>query len=161
MTSFKYLSLILIALIFTSCASNKGNSGKIKKDISIEEIKRDGLTTVTNTFKEGPNIGYNNATKPRREMSSSSSKISFPNFPISIKFQNSDLREALIGLGNLANRNVVVDPNVQGILNFSVVNEPWNNVINTVIEMNGLVQSSDNDSEIIKISAGGTSARFK
>ena len=88
MTSFKYLSLILIALFFTSCTSFKGNTGKVKKDINIEEIKREGLTTVTNTFNEGPNIGYNNAIKPRREMSSSSSKISFPNFPISIKFQN-------------------------------------------------------------------------
>ena len=161
MTSFKYLSLILIALFFTSCTSFKGNTGKVKKDINIEEIKREGLTTVTNTFNEGPNIGYNNAIKPRREMSSSSSKISFPNFPISIKFQNSDLREALIGLGNLANKNVVVDPSVQGVLNFSVTNEPWNNVINAVIEMNGLVQSSDNNSGIIKISGGGSSDQIQ
>ena len=159
MNKLNYIALILIALILTSCTSFKSNTGKIKKEINIEDIKREGLTTVTNTFNEGPNIGFNNAIKPRREMSSSSSDISFPNFPISIKFQNSDLREALIGLGNLANRNVVVDPTVQGVLNFSVSNEPWNNVINAVIEMNGLVQSSDNNSGIIKISGGGYKVR--
>lgn len=97
MNKLNYIALILIALILTSCTSFKGNTGKIKKEINIEDIKREGLTTVTNTFNEGPNIGFNNAIKPRREMSSSSSEISFPNFPISIKFQNSDLREALIG----------------------------------------------------------------
>ena len=161
MNKLNYIALILIALILTSCTSFKGNTGKIKKEINIEDIKREGLTTVTNTFNEGPNIGFNNAIKPRREMSSSSSEISFPNFPISIKFQNSDLREALIGLGNLANRNVVVDPTVQGVLNFSVSNEPWNNVINAVIEMNGLVQSSDNNSGIIKISGGGASDQIQ
>ena len=161
MNKLNYIALILIALILTSCTSYKGNTGKIKKEINIEDIKREGLTTVTNTFNEGPNIGFNNAIKPRREMSSSSSEISFPNFPISIKFQNSDLREALIGLGNLANRNVVVDPTVQGVLNFSVSNEPWNNVINAVIEMNGLVQSSDNNSGIIKISGGGASDQIQ
>ena len=161
MNKLNYIALILIALILTSCTSYKGNTGKVKKEINIEDIKREGLTTVTNTFNEGPNIGFNNAIKPRREMSSSSSEISFPNFPISIKFQNSDLREALIGLGNLANRNVVVDPTVQGVLNFSVSNEPWNNVINAVIEMNGLVQSSDNNSGIIKISGGGASDQIQ
>jgi len=161
MNKLNYIALILIALILTSCTSFKGNTGKIKKEINIEDIKREGLTTVTNTFNGGPNIGFNNAIKPRREMSSSSSEISFPNFPISIKFQNSDLREALIGLGNLANRNVVVDPTVQGVLNFSVSNEPWNNVINAVIEMNGLVQSSDNNSGIIKISGGGASDQIQ
>ena len=161
MNKLNYIAIILIALILTSCTSFKGNTGKIKKEINIEDIKREGLTTVTNTFNEGPNIGFNNAIKPRREMSSSSSEISFPNFPISIKFQNSDLREALIGLGNLVNRNVVVDPSVQGVLNFSVSNEPWNNVINAVIEMNGLVQSSDNNSGIIKISGGGASDQIQ
>jgi len=55
----------------------------------------------------------------------------------------------------------VVDPSVQGVLNFSVTNEPWNNVINAVIEMNGLVQSSDNNSGIIKISGGGSSDQIQ
>jgi len=154
MNKLNYIFLILISFALTSCASNKGNTGKINKDLNIEEIKRDGLTSVINTYNEGPNIGYNNSTKPRREMASSASQITFPNFPVTIKFTNSRLRESLIGLGELANRNILVDENVQGILNYSVTEEPWNNVINSIIEMNGLIQTSDNNSGFIKISGG-------
>ena len=162
MNKLNYIFLILISFALTSCASNKESADKIKnnlKEINVEEIKKEGLASTSSIYKEGPSIGFNNTTKPRREMSSSSSKISFPNFPVSIKFVNSDLREALVGLGNLANKNIIVDHGVKGILNYSVTYEPWNNVVNSIIEMNGLMQSSDSNSGFIKISGGSGSSQ--
>jgi len=162
MNKLNYIFLILISFALTSCASNKESADKIKKnlkEINVEEIKKEGLASTSSIYKEGPSIGFNNTTKPRREMSSSSSKISFPNFPVTIKFVNSDLREALVGLGNLANKNIIVDHGVKGILNYSVTDEPWNNVVNSIIEMNGLMQSTDSNSGFIKISGGSGSSQ--
>ena len=162
MNKLNYIFLILISFALTSCASNKESADKIKKnlkEINVEEIKKEGLASTSSIYKEGPSIGFNNTTKPRREMSSSSSKISFPNFPVTIKFVNSDLREALVGLGNLASKNIIVDHGVKGILNYSVTDEPWNNVVNSIIEMNGLMQSTDSNSGFIKISGGSGSSQ--
>lgn len=97
-----------MSLIGCASKDNPGNSGKIKKEIDVVSIKRDGLTKTNSTFKDGPSIGYNNSLKPRREISSSAESINSPIFPISINFDNTDLREALIGLGNLAKKPLLL-----------------------------------------------------
>jgi type IV pilus assembly protein PilQ len=153
MNKANFFLIIIISLSLIGCASkdNPGNSGKIKKEIDVVSIKRDGLTKTNSTFKDGPSIGYNNSLKPRREISSSAESINSPIFPISINFDNTDLREALIGLGNLAKKTIVVDDNVNGVLNYSVKNQPWHIVINSIIEIKGLSYSINKDLDIIKI----------
>ena len=47
----------ILSLILTSC-SLKGNTGKVKKDIEIEEVKRDGLTVVSETVESAPSIDF-------------------------------------------------------------------------------------------------------
>ena len=80
---------IMSLLIISGCA---GNSEKIKKEISIEDVKRESLATVDETMQIAPVSGYNNnLNKPRREMESSNNLINKPDFNISISFKNTKL----------------------------------------------------------------------
>ena len=155
MNKINIFLILLITLTFYGCASNKKNV-EIKKELDVASIKREGLTTITKTFEEGPSIGYNNSLKPRREISSSDKKINKPDFPISINFTNTDLREALTGLGQLAKKTVIVDYNVNGLLNYSAKNQPWDNVFNSIIDINNLSYSVNDDLNIIKIIGGNS-----
>ena len=146
---------LILSIILTSC-SLKGNTGKVKKDIEIEEIKRDGLTVVSETVGSAPNINFVNELKPRRELSSATNKIQFPNFPISINFVNTDLKQALSALGKIGGRNVIVSDEVNGTLNYTVSNEPWNEILNVIIEMNGLGYKGDPSTGMINIYGGAT-----
>ena len=157
MNKINILFVVFISLSLFGCASNKGSTSKIKNELDVVSIKRDGLTTTTKTFKEGPSIGYKKSLKPRREISSSAKKINKPDFPISINFTNTDLGEALIGLGQLAKKIVVVDYNINGLLNYSAKDQPWNNVFNSIIDINNLTYSVDNELNIIKITGGNSS----
>ena len=157
MNKINILFVVFISLSLFGCASNKDSTSKIKNELDVVSIKRDGLTTTTKTFKEGPSIGYKKSLKPRREISSSAKKINKPDFPISINFTNTDLGEALIGLGQLAKKIVVVDYNINGLLNYSAKDQPWNNVFNSIIDINNLTYSVDNELNIIKITGGNSS----
>ena len=145
----------ILSLILTSC-SLKGNTGKVKKDIEIEEVKRDGLTVVSETVESAPSIDFVKELKPRRELSSATNKIQFPNFPISINFVNTDLKQALSALGKIGGRNVIVSDEVNGTLNYTVSNEPWNEILNVIIEMNGLGYKGDPSTGMINIYGGAT-----
>jgi len=146
---------LILSLILTSC-SLKGNTGKVKKDIEIEEVKRDGLTVVSETVGSAPSIDFVKELKPRRELSSATNKIQFPNFPISINFVNTDLKQALSALGKIGGRNVIVSDEVNGTLNYTVSNEPWNEILNVIIEMNGLGYKGDPSTGMINIYGGAT-----
>ena len=152
----KLILILFITLFVTSC-SFKGNSGKIKKEIEVDELKRDGLTTVSETLDSAPNINFVNKLKPRRELSSSTNRIQFPNFPISINFVNTDLQKALSALGKIGGRNILVGDGVDGVLNYSVSNEPWNEILNAIIDMNGLGYKGDPSTGMINIYGGANS----
>ena len=87
---FKTTIFFIMSLLIISGCGN-GNSGKIKKEISIEDVKRGSLATVDETMQIAPVSGYNNnLNKPRREMESSNNLINKPDFNISISFKNTN-----------------------------------------------------------------------
>ena len=150
---------IMSLLIISGCA---GNSGKIKKEISIEDVKRESLATVDETMQIAPVSGYNNnLNKPRREMESSNNLINKPDFNISISFKNTKLSEALTALGNLGGRNLIVSDNVSGFLTMNINNEPWYKVFNSVIESKELSYQMDSADGIIKVYGSGASSGDK
>ena len=145
--------LILLLIFVTSCS---GKSGKVDSKLDITEIKKESLTSVNATMESAPN--YNsNKTQPRRSNLGSSGnkkrneKLSEPSFPITINFKRTKISDGLRALGNLAGKNVIVAENIIGYLNMKVINEPWNEVFNSIIELNQLSYKEQSDGGIIKI----------
>jgi type II secretory pathway component GspD/PulD (secretin) len=123
--------------------------------LEVSEITRKGLTTIKETIQIGPESNYDNAQKkPRREIQSSISILTKPDFPISISFKNTNLSDALLALGNLGGKNILVDNGVNGFVTLNVNNEPWNKVFNSIIEMKNLSYKGSPSDSIIKIYGG-------
>ena len=63
----------LICLLFISaCAGKNTRNSNVPSEIVLEEVTREGLTTLSETVSLGPDSNYNNdVTKPRRELKTS------------------------------------------------------------------------------------------
>ena len=116
-------TLTLICFLFISaCVGKNTKNSSVPSEIVLKEVIRDGLTTVSKTVGVGPDSNYNNnVLKPRRELNDSinlktNKLIKKPEFNISISFKNTKVSDALIALGNLGGRNIIVDENINGLL---------------------------------------------
>ena len=148
----------LICLLFISaCAGKNTRNSNVPSEIVLEEVTREGLTTLSETVSLGPDINYNNdVTKPRRELKTSinlkeNKLVLKPDFNISISFKNTRVTDALLALGNLGGRNIIIDENVNGFLNIDINNEPWNVVFNSILESKNLAYSGDTEKGLIKV----------
>ena len=136
----------LICLLFISaCAGKNTRNSNVPSEIVLEEVTREGLTTLSETVSLGPDSNYNNdVTKPRRELKTSinlkeNKLVLKPDFNISISFKNTRVTDALLALGNLGGRNIIIDENVNGFLNIDINNEPWNVVFNSILESKNFI----------------------
>ena len=148
----------LICLLFLSaCAGKNARNTDVPSEIVLEEVTRDGLTTLSETVSLGPDSNYNNdVTKPRRELKTSinlneNKLIQKPDFNISISFKNTRVTDALLALGNLGGRNIIIDETVNGFLNIDINNEPWNVVFNSILASKGLTYSGDTEKGLIEV----------
>ena len=145
--------IILIIIFVTSCS---GKTGKVDTKLDVAEIKRESLTSVNTTMESAPNYNSNKNQPRRANLGSSDNekrneKLSEPSFPITINFKRTKISDGLRALGNLAGKNVIVADNIVGYLNMQVINEPWNEVFNSIIELNQLSYKEQSDGGIIKI----------
>ena len=148
----------LICLLFISaCAGKNTRNSNVPSEIVLEEVTREGLTTLSETVSLGPDSNYNNdVTKPRRELKTSinlkeNKLVLKPDFNISISFKNTRVTDALLALGNLGGRNIIIDENINGFLNIDINNEPWNVVFNSILESKNLAYSGDTEKGLIKV----------
>ena len=148
----------LICLLFLSaCAGKNARNTDVPSEIVLEEVTRDGLTTLSETVSLGPDSNYNNdVTKPRRELKTSinlneNKLIQKPDFNISISFKNTRVTDALLALGNLGGRNIIIDETVTGVLNIDINNEPWNVVFNSILASKSLTYSGDTEKGLIEV----------
>jgi len=151
-------TLTLICLLFVSaCAGKNVRNTDVSSEIILEEVTREGLTTLNETVSLGPDSNYNNdIIKPRRELKTSinlneNKLIQKPNFNISISFKNTRVTDALLALGNLGGRNIIIDETVNGYLNIDINNEPWNVVFNSILTSKDLAYSGDTEKGLIEV----------
>ena len=64
----------------------------------------------------------------------------------------------MVALGNLAEKNIVISGEIVGYLNMNIVNEPWHEVFNSIIEINNLSYREQSNGGIIKIFGGSADA---
>ena len=134
-------------------------TGKVKKKIEIADVQREGKTVIQKTIEGAPTIQSDKFTrKPRRVLSTKQTKISKPDFPISIQFKRTKIADGLVALGNLAEKNIVISGEIVGYLNMNIVNEPWHEVFNSIIEINNLSYREQSNGGIIKIFGGSADA---
>ena len=77
-----FQGLILIAISLSLLSACTARTHKVEKKFNVTDMKRDALTTVDKTSKEGPSIDYKKDKKPRRVNFSgfSEKQVLYPNF---------------------------------------------------------------------------------
>mgnify|MGYP006096591397 CR=1 FL=1 len=125
--------------------------------IDIAKVKNDRKKVIELTADEGPSTGFSNKKQPRKALSAnraelkSNTKLSGPTELITINFNNVNLSEGLVALGRLVNRNVIVSQEVNGYLNFQIYKQPWNDVFNSILEMNKLSFIGGEQNNILRV----------
>ncbi len=63
--------------------------------------------------------------------------------PVSLDFQNADLRSVLRTFAEISGLNMVIDPNVQGSVDIVLTDVPWDQALDTILRANNLGYSVD------------------
>ncbi len=58
--------------------------------------------------------------------------------PVSMDFQNADLRAVLRVFAEISDLNLVIDPSVQGVVNVALTQVPWDQAFDVILRANGL-----------------------
>ena len=66
--------------------------------------------------------------------------------PVTLDFTNADLRAVLRTFGDISGLNVVLDPKVEGRVNLSLKQVPWDQALDTILRSNGLGYEMDGTS---------------
>ncbi len=63
--------------------------------------------------------------------------------PVSLDFQNADLRAVLRTFAEISGLNMVIDPNVQGSVDIVLTDVPWDQALDTILRANNLGYTVD------------------
>jgi type IV pilus assembly protein PilQ len=63
--------------------------------------------------------------------------------PVSLDFQNADLRSVLRTFAEISGLNMVIDPNVQGSVDIVLTDVPWDQALDTILRANNLGYTVD------------------
>jgi len=154
----KKIKFLIIISLFFSVINCAGNSGKVEKKLNVVDVKRDGLTEVKKTMENAPNYMSDKTKQPRRALSGSMERLTAPNFSVSINFKRTKISDGLKALGNMAGKNIIISEDVIGYLDMEVIDEPWSEVFNSIIDLNSLSYREQTKGGIIKVFGGGMSS---
>ena len=63
--------------------------------------------------------------------------------PVSMDFQNADLRAVLRVFAEISDLNLVIDPGVQGAVNVALTQVPWDQAFDVILRTNGLAHETE------------------
>jgi type IV pilus assembly protein PilQ len=82
-------------------------------------------------------------TPPRAAQTSGSSGKQYSGHPVSLDFQGADLRAVLRTFAEISGLNIVIDPAVQGSVDVSLRDVPWDQALDIILRANKLGYSVD------------------
>jgi type II secretory pathway component HofQ len=62
----------------------------------------------------------------------------FTGEPISLDLKDADIRDVLLTFSRLARLNMVIDPDVRGLVTVRLENVPWDQALDVILKVNGL-----------------------
>ena len=171
---FKIIQFYLLFVLFiflTSCAEFKQEISDIqtmmstdaKDDFEPKEFVNKKLETIQETRSLGPKINESNIEdkKSLRRIYIDESTITdyskiinrtFTNaFPISINFDNVDIRTVMETFSYIAGKNILVGDEVDGTVKIKVINENWDEVLEAILEIKNIGLTLNQNTNIVRI----------
>jgi len=92
-----------------------------------------------------------NTTNPSSPMLASLNTDLYDSFPITLSFNNTDIREVMQVFSEITNRNILVGKEVKSSLSIELREIPWKIALKSILDIEGLTWAVDNKTGIIRI----------
>jgi len=160
----KKLFIFCLIIFLTACAKfneemNKEVSDEFEPKIFVEE-KQD---TVTETTSLGPKINKSSINKNKiqrriyidenviTDYSKIINRTFTETFPISVNFDNVDVRTVMETFSIITGKNILVGDEVEGSVNVRVINENWDEVLEAILEIKNIGLTLNQNTNIVRI----------
>ena len=166
----KIFFLLTLILSFSSCATikerqaekkeNKIEKMKKKSEIDTDKVIQDGLISVEETQRLGPQPlpEGQDVKKERRSVIKEETQVygaisseTIDSFPITLNLDNVEVSAAMRMIGDLINKNILVGEEVEGTVTAFIKDEPWDKALAAILEVKGLAQTTEPNSSLIRI----------
>ena len=177
-TAFVLMLLILAACVPPYAVPKKGEDEKntrvifeedidkeknIQGDEQIVELVKNQKAKVESLAQFGPtreisneDLSLNrkkiiNTSEPNTPMLASLNTDLYESFPVTLSFNNTDIREVMQVFSEITNRNILVGKEVQAILNIELRDIPWKIALKSILDIEGLTWAIDEKTGLIRI----------
>ena len=177
-TAFLLMLIILAACVPPYAVPKKGEDEKntrvifeedidteknIQGDEQIVELVKNQKAKVESLAQFGPtreisnkDLSLNrkkiiNTSEPNTPMLVSLNTDLYESFPVTLSFNNTDIREVMQVFSEITNRNILVGKEVQAILNIELRNIPWKIALKSILDIEGLTWAIDEKTGLIRI----------
>ena len=177
-TAFLLMLIILAACVPPYAVPKKGEDEKntrvifeedidteknIQGDEQIVELVKNQKAKVESLAQFGPtreisnkDLSLNrkkiiNTSEPNTPMLASLNTDLYESFPVTLSFNNTDIREVMQVFSEITNRNILVGKEVQAILNIELRNIPWKIALKSILDIEGLTWAIDEKTGLIRI----------
>ena len=177
-TAFLLMLIILAACTEPYAVPKKGEDEKntrvifeedidteknIQGDEQIVELVKNQKSKVESLAQFGPtreisneDLSLNrkkiiNTSEPNTPMLASLNTDLYESFPVTLSFNNTDIREVMQVFSEITNRNILVGKEVQAILNIELREIPWKIALKSILDIEGLTWAIDEKTGLIRI----------
>ena len=158
-----FIFVIFIPLFFASCAEYMMLDSEVKEDFTPTEFASENKSVIEESVKLGPrpNTKTDTALRPDRRIFIDESimtdytKIIDKNFsqtfPISVNFDNVDVREVMQTFSIITGKNILVGDEVKGNVKARIMNEDWDDVLEAILEIKNIALTLNPKTNIVRI----------
>ncbi len=163
MRKFSIVAAILAPLLLLSCAEYMMLDSEVKEDFKPTEFANENQPVIEESVKLGPrpNTKTDTALRPDRRIFIDESimtdytKIIDKNFsqtfPISVNFENVEIREVMQTFSIITGKNILVGDEVKGNVKARIVNEDWDDVLEAILEIKNIALTLNPKTNIVRI----------
>ena len=171
MRNLKIFFLLAIFIVLTSCTDFTKQMTDIKSmmnteakdDFEPKEFVAEKQNIIQETRNLGPkvNVSNNDDKKSLRRIYIDESAITdyskiinrtfTKTFPISINFDNVDIRTVMQTFSYITGKNILVGDEVDGSVKVKVINEKWDEVLEAILEIKNIGLTLNQNTNIVRI----------
>jgi type IV pilus assembly protein PilQ len=153
----KNICYFIMFIMLSACATSED----IKKPFNPKDFAEKQESIINDTAELGPQLDNKfSSSEDRRiyideNMVTDYTKIISKNFaetfPISINFDNVDIRSVMQTFSIITGKNILVGDEVQGLVKARILNEDWDDVLEAILEMKNIALTLSPNTNIVRI----------
>ena len=159
MVKFNKIAIVLISItFFVSCETTTDNE---KSAFNPKDFAKEQSAIIDETASMGPKSKEEFPTTEERRiyidenMVTDYTKIISKNFaetfPITVNFDNVDIRSVMQTFSIITGKNILVGDEVQGTVKARILNEDWDDVLEAILEMKNIALTLSPNTNIVRI----------